>query len=125
MKRQLSSQELMELLYRLCDEQALEIIRGGENDLYIPYMMNDAVEAYCVLTDAVIPGSLPADLSVADAIELTEGEQKKGLVIRKGKEILAAIWYGNCMYVQKLYQYHRIMHCWARGNEHMDNMSFS
>ena len=119
MERKLGDEEFLRLLNQLCEERALEIIRGDEHTLYIPYIMNDAVEAYCVLTDAVIPGSLPTDPGQADAIELTEGEQKRGLGIRKGDQILTTVWYGNCMYVQKLYQYHRIMHCWVHGNEHM------
>ena len=119
MERKLGDKEFLRLLNQLCKERALEIIRGDENNLYIPYIMNDAVEAYCILTDAVIPGSLPADFGQADAIDLTEGEQKKGMVIRKGEEILASVWYGSCMYIQQLYQYHRIVHCWVDGNEHM------
>ena len=96
MKRQLSTQEFGDLLCRLCDEQAMEIICGKENDLYIPYIMNDAVEAYCHLTDVIIPGVLPDDLSTITDVEISSNGARNGLFLRNGTSPRGTIWYGSC-----------------------------
>ena len=95
------------------------MIRGKEDDLYIPFMMNDAVEAYCHFTDTVIPGLLPDDLSMVTDIGMSQNGNRFGLFLRSGTSLQAAIWFGSCSYTEDLYQYHRIMHCWEKGCEHM------
>ena len=115
----MNAMQLQELLNRLCDDEALEILWGGDRKLYIPFIMNDAAEAYCVLSDVVVPGTLPDDFSEAAAAEITPEQERNALRIRTEEHTLIVIWYGKCQYVQNLYQYHRIMHCWVEGNEHM------
>ena len=119
MEKELSPRELKDLILRLCEDEALELIRGGEGKIYIPFIMNDAVEAYCLLTDAIIPAAMPDDLSMAARAEITEKDGRTGLIIRSEDAVLATVWYKDCVYKEQLYQYHRIMHCWADGNEHM------
>ena len=115
----MNAMQLQELLNRLCDDEALEILWGGDRKLYIPFIMNDAAEAYCVLSDVVVPGTLPDDFSEAAAAEITPEQERNALRIRTEEYTLIVIWYGKCQYVQNLYQYHRIMHCWVEGDEHM------
>ena len=119
MEKELDETQLRGLLLRLCNDEALEIIRGDDQKLYIPYIMNDAAEAYCILSDVVIPAFLPDDLREVTSIDIAVREERRGLILRADEHIAATIWYGKCLYVQRLYQYHRIMHCWVDGYEHI------
>lgn len=119
MTRKLSSNELKNLILRLCDAEALELIRGSGGKIYIPFIMNDAVEAYCTLTQTVVPSSIPEDASAATGADITEKDDRTGIIIRDGEAVLATVWYRDCIYEERFYQYHRILHCWAEGNEHM------
>ena len=119
MTRMFSDFELNEWLQRLCEDQALEIIPGAAGELYIPLIMNDAAEVYCTLTDAVVPGHLPADLGDVTSAELVKSEARRGIILKAGVNNRTTIWYSQCLYEEELYQYHRIMHRWVKNNEHM------
>lgn len=119
MEKELNGEQLRNLMMKLCEEKALEIISEGSGKLYIPYMMNDAVEAYCILSDVSIPGSLPDNLENITFVEAVSAGGRCGLLLRAKEQNVASIWYGKCLYIQRLYQYHRIMHCWVKGEEHM------
>ena len=119
MERNLSDRELNEWLSRLCDDGALEMIPGNDNEILVPLIMNDAAEVYCILRDVLIPGVLPEDLSEAVKIKPVSREGRKGLLVENASGIMTTIWYRDCLYREELYQYHRIMHCWMPGNEHM------
>lgn len=119
MSRELLDHELKDWLRRLCKDEALELIPGRAGVLYIPLIMNDAVEVYCKLTDAVIPGQLPEDLSDVTQTELVSGDTRRGLLLKTGEKIKATIWFSHCLYEMEQYQYHRIMHRWVKGDEHM------
>lgn len=117
--REITPQELVQYVRDICDAEALELIPGENGEVYIPYMMNDAVEAYCILEQASVPAEMPEDLEeVIDAVALCS-EGRQGLCLRTEEEILGTIWYDSVRYRQTLYQYHRIMHCWEPGFEHM------
>lgn len=119
MPRAMSDYELKEWLQRLCEDEALELIPGKAGVLYIPLIMNDAAEVYCKLTDAVVPGQLPDDLSDVTQAELVSGDTRRGLLLKTDESIKATIWFDHCLYEETLYQYHRIMHRWVKNNEHM------
>ena len=74
--KELTPQELVQYVRDICDAEALELMLRG-NRVYIPYMMSDAVEAWCVLEDAEVPEDMPEDTEdVIDAVALcAEGRQ--------------------------------------------------
>ena len=119
MSRKLSEKELMSWLERLIDDGALEMIPGGDREILIPLVMNDAAEVYCVLKGAFVPGRLPDDLGNVAEADPVKAEDRDGILLRDASGTMAAIWYDSCEYEEQLYQYHRIMHCWKNDNEHM------
>ena len=119
MERNLSEKELHEWLTRLCADGALEMISGADGELLIPFIMNDAAEVYCVLRGVSVPGLLPENLDEAVSVEPVSGQSRKGFFIQNTSGIMATVWYTDCLYREELYQYHRIMHCWMPGNEHL------
>ena len=116
--KELTPQELVQYVRDICDAEALELMLRG-NRVYIPYMMSDAVEAWCVLEDAEVPEDMPEDTeNVIDAVALC-AEGRQGICLRTEDGICGTIWYRRARYRQTLYQYHRIIHCWKTGYEHM------
>ncbi|MCR5369373.1 MAG: DUF3878 family protein [Clostridium sp.] len=118
-ERDLTAQELLEIVQNLCDAEALEIISAEGDALCIPYMMNDAVEAFCILEEAEWPDDLPGDLENVTGAVCLCGGVKQELCLRTEEGDLLTIRYGRCLYKETLYRYHRIMHCWESGYEHM------
>ena len=68
---------LKERLEQLIDCEALELLRCAEqdpDDIYIPYMMNDAVELYAVLTHCTAVGELSAYFPVGTQVTGAEAD---------------------------------------------------
>lgn len=102
-------------LKRLIDYRALEIFDKGDH-LYIPYMMNDAVECYYRFDDISTHGKWDNKLKCEMSFSLTENDGKKGLILRQGNNVFS-LWYGSVKKEKHLYQYHRIGHFWVKGHE--------
>ncbi len=94
MRYLLSQQQLQEKIAALQEVDALEISSGQMDEkgrLYIPYMMNDAIEDYLVLTKPEIRMDGNGKVRTVEAAGCTE--------------------YRTC------YQYHLIGHFWRKGQE--------
>ncbi len=122
---QLTPKQLKEDLEELLRWDALEMqVRTApgtdRKEVLIPYLMNDAVECFFRLTDAVVHGTLtPPDSGeeTEDAgIELEEGTDRTGILIRQ-KDRTVSIWYRKAAKEQHCYQYHRIGHNWRKSRE--------
>lgn len=124
MTKQTSLKELENYINKLLDCNALEMIKkaeNSENQLYIPYMMNDALENYLILNECQITGSfskkLP-DIVSAEFIHNHPDSGKSAMIFRKENGEILTIWFTDCVQVLKFYQYHRIGHFWRSGQEH-------
>ena len=84
-------------LERLCDSGALEIIPGEGHVLYIPFMMNDAAEVYCILTDVSLPAGLPADLTEITDVDLVHSGTRNGLILKCGDQAACSLWYADLL----------------------------
>ena len=119
-KKTLSSQELLIMISGLLENQVLELIVSGTDPgiVYVPYMMNDAVEYYLVLKNVRITGDLPEEFPENTAVRTAEQGGRKGLLFEFPDSVKPALWFDECISVCEYYQYHRIGHFWRKGSEH-------
>ena len=119
-------QELEEKLLTLIECDALELILDKTDDsrVYIPYMMNDALEYYFVLEHCMISGPLPHKFPSDTKLQIvsTKYDADKidtyGLIFRTTDDTVFTIWFSNHRSSCTFYQYHRIGHFWRKGMEH-------
>lgn len=110
-------------LQKLIDCQTLEVYRIGDN-IYIPYMMNDAVECYYEFINANTMGEWDNENQGDTSFSLTTNEGRCGLILRQGDSIFS-IWYEDFRRVVECYQYHRIGHFWISGVEHIRRIVYT
>lgn len=119
--------ELEKLILELTDNGVFEIWYpqiGYENrksrytgDIYIPYMMNDALECYILLKDAVMTGH-PAKRTEDMIIEVSihmEGERAV-LLVSEDEENKYTIFFEDAQLIKKYYEYGGICHFWEPGH---------
>lgn len=102
-------------LEKLIDYSALEIFDKGDH-LYIPFMMNDAVECYYRFDGITTHGKWDNKSKAEVDFQLVDGEQKNGIIFYQGDNVFT-LWYTAVTKERHLYQYHRIGHFWVKGHE--------
>ena len=118
--RRVEGEELEGWLTDLIREGTLELTRcpdRSETELYVPYMMNDALECYLVFSDCSVSGDLSHAMQAETWVELTEDEDRKGVIFHRPDGEVLTLWYSECRSCTCLYQYHRIGHFWRSGEE--------
>ena len=117
----LSNEMLQKYLSEVCSCQALEVHTDNGN-VYIPYMMNDALECFLFFSDAQLTGrplsDYEGDTSYEMISESTEGRNKSGLIFRQGTQNVFALWFTSVYLNLHCYRYDRIGHFWVSGQEH-------
>lgn len=119
-QRNVSGERLQKYIEELIACEALELLRCPEmspDDLYIPYMMNDALEYYLILKNCTVIGERTGDFPADTAVEAVQHQGAAGIIIRRANGMITTLWYQSCQSVLQLYQYHRIGHFWRRGQE--------
>ena len=118
-KKTLAAKELLSLVTDLAGQQVLELVPSREDPgtLYIPYMMNDAVEYYLVLKNVHVTGDLPGDFPPESSVSVMERDGRTGLLFAL-PGARPAVWFDECLSVCEYYRYHRIGHFWRKGSEH-------
>lgn len=119
-RRAVSGEELQNFIADLITSQALELLRCPEMnaaDLYIPYMLNDALEYYLVLKQCTAIGSITGDFPEGTAVEWVRNQSSEGIILQRPGGEVTTLWYASCESVFQLYQYHRIGHFWRSGQE--------
>lgn len=111
------------------EEARKEIAGETENDYYIPYMMNDALECYLILKNCHMTGEyippdenegredLGEDFENHTTGELIQEENRQGLIVRQGQQNTFTLWFSELQEEMNCYQYHRIGHFWVSGQE--------
>lgn len=121
----LSNETLQKYLSEICSCQALEVHTDKDN-VYIPYMMNDALECFLLFSHAQLTGHpLPdyeGDISYEMISETTEGSKtrgsKTGIIFRQGTQNVFTLWFTSAYQELHCYRYDRIGHFWVSGQEH-------
>ena len=115
-----TGKQLESCIRELIDCGALELLRcleGNPNDMYIPYMMNDALEDYFILTECTAVGELKTEFPRGTTVELVPEHQGNSLILHRPDGTLLTLQYQQAQEVQQLYQYHTIGHFWRDGQE--------
>lgn len=87
-------------------------------DFCVPYMMNDAAEAYLVFEDCRMTGEMLPDYEGEVTGRLENGTNgDRMLIVRQGEENAFTLHFRKLRRVQQLYQYHAIGHFWVQGAE--------
>lgn len=120
MNQSISINVLSEKLNTLRELDALEFIYDAKKEqLFVPYMMNDAVEYYYILHQCQIQGELPGEVPCDASIELISANANRlALILRIEEGSTITIWFTRCTQELHYYQYHRIGHFWVEGQEH-------
>ena len=116
----LSREDLLLLIDDLLDLEVLELIpsENAPGDLLIPYMMNDAVEYYLILSNCQVMGTIPEEFDGDTLVKLVNTPKRPGLIFDQPDGNKLTIWFDRCEAVRRFYQYHRIGHFWRPGAEH-------
>ena len=121
MRQELIGMErLLKYLEELIACDALDFVRKIESDsvnIYISYMMNDALEYYLILKECKVTGDMPEHIPEGTSVQATENESKKGIIFGLPDGNRISLWFLECEMVMELYQYHQIGHFWMKGQE--------
>ena len=94
-------------LKEIFDKEVFELyIRQGQG--YVPYMMNDALECYLVLTDCRCTGEYLTGYEESTLGYLSSAEGERILVVHQGEENIFTLWFREIRIKLEGYQYHRI-----------------
>ena len=118
----LSYQELSEHLSEIINCNAFELhtesLANGQQNFYIPYMMNDALEYYLLLTNGRMTGEYIADSIAPLRVEFIESSARPALIFHQGNENVFTLWFEATYKDLKLYRYDQIGHFWVKGEEY-------
>lgn len=112
MKADISFENAIE---KLAQSEALEIYINSD-EVYIPYMLNDAVECYFVIKNCIVKGRWE-EIRQNIRCLFSNNENKKVLIIRQNNQNTITIWYDEVECRLTCYQYHEIGHFWVKGQE--------
>lgn len=114
--------ELEERVREILSCDAFELHRmetsDGKLNIYIPYMMNDALECYFVLEDVTMTGAYLPEYDEEISVDFVDTERGAAAIFHQGPERVFTIWYENSYFEQKCYRYDQIGHFWVEGEEH-------
>ena len=116
----LSHENLLLLVDDLLELEVLELIPKGTDPatMYIPYMMNDAVEYYLILSNCQVMGEIPEEFDGDTLVKLIDSPDRPGLIFEMPSGEKLTLWFDSCAFKKSFYQYHRICHIWRKGEEH-------
>ena len=115
--------ELSVAIKALLEWEALEVVEDKKGRrYYIPYLMSDAAECYLCFFEASSKGELSGG-RITEARVLT-GAEKTGLFFMDEQGGSLTVWFSSCSIRTQLYQYHRILHRWVKGEEHLRRLVY-
>lgn len=118
--------EVFEKIKELAEEGVFEIWHPREWDgsIYIPYMMNDALECYIILKKAVLVGEQIADRKHQTMVDVHEEDGRFALVARQGDENTFTVFFEDAVMEKKYYRFDTICHFWEPGQEQWSQLVY-
>lgn len=99
---------------------ALEIHTEADG-IYIPYMMNDALECFLFFPDALLTGTFLPEYQ-ADTVPELESGSRNALIFRQqtpdGTSNIFTLWFTEGYRRLQCFRYDQIGHFWTKGAEH-------
>lgn len=112
--------KLTQLLDELNRWDALEfhsVFRKGQREIYLPYIMNDALEYYLIFKNCRVTGCFCETFQEKAIAEFSQTADGKHVIVREGDSHIFTLWFENFEIICQCYQYHRIGHFWVQGQE--------
>lgn len=113
----LSNEQLLKYLNDLFDCNAFEMHANVQN-IYIPYMMNDALECYLLLENGRITGEYLMDFKGDISANYANTENGYAIIFRQGDSNVFTVWFEHAYRMLQCYRYDEIGHFWVKGAEH-------
>ena len=117
----LTRSQLHQYLSEIIACNALEV-HAEDDNLYIPYMMNDALECCLHFSGGQLTGHCLADFEGETSFEFVDDNagqgDRTGIIFRQGADNVFTLWYTHCCQTLACYRYDQIGHFWVKGEEH-------
>lgn len=97
---------------------------GVIRDIFIPYMMNDALECYIVLKNAVLVGVQINENKHATSVSIHKEGERFVLVAKQGEENTFTIFFADAVLEKKYYEFGKICHFWEKGQEQWSQLVY-
>lgn len=105
-------------LAEIFEQGVFELYRREETGCcYIPYMMNDQLEAYLILRGCRMTGEYQDGAPEYKSGRVFRNGEGYGLIVRQEGGNTFTLWFQEIEEVIRLYQYHQIGHFWVKGQE--------
>lgn len=118
----LTNQNLINHLSEIINCNAFELHTelqpNGQQNFYIPYMMNDALECYLLLTNGLMTGEYTSDNTAILHVEFIESAARPALIFHQSGDNVFTLWFEEAYKDLKLYRYDQIGHFWVNGDEY-------
>ncbi len=88
-----------------------------DGKIYIPYMMNDALECYIILSDAVLVGDQIHEDKQFTKVEIHKEGERYALVAKQGDDNTFTVFFQDAALEKKYYSFGSICHFWEKGQE--------
>ncbi len=99
----------------LFDYGSFDICRSDDKYI-IPYIMNDAVECYLTVENAVLKGDYHSEEEIISASLVLGIEKGYGLILHQQDNVVT-LWFDNLHVHEACFKYHEIGHFWVKGQE--------
>lgn len=118
---------IKDYVIELSDNGVFEIwYPGNGNDIFVPYMMNDALECYIVLKNASLVGEQNAELKSSTNAKIYEIEDGRyALVAKQSEENTFTVFFKDAVLEKKFYKFDGICHFWDEGQEHWGQLVYT
>ena len=103
------------MLAELFDYGSFDICRSDDKYI-IPYIMNDAVECYLTVENAVLKGEYHSEEEIISASLVLRSEKGYGLILHQHDNVVT-LWFDNLHVHEACFKYHEIGHFWVKGQE--------
>ena len=101
----LSHENLLLLVDDLLELEVLELIPKDTDPstMYIPYMMNDAVEYYLILGNCQVMGEIPEEFDGDTLVKLIDTPDRPGLIFEMPSGDKLTLWFDSCAFEKNFY----------------------
>lgn len=111
--------DIFNLIYETAQNGVFEIWyeESDTTKIYIPYMMNDALECYVVLNSALLVGNQLEEYKNLTEIEIHKEVDRYALIAKQSDFNTFTVFFEDAKLVKKYYRFDTICHFWEKGQE--------
>ena len=96
---------------------------GGEKEIWLVYLMNDAAESFLVFHDAELTGTYQKEYEGEIDVALEKDGEQYVLIVRQG-ETVCTLFFSRLSLEVHLFDYGKTGHFWVNGYEYLRQIEF-